>query len=412
MFFLAKLAQRLIRDGDLHVEDSGGRAWRFGDGNAPRIRVKFRSRLLPWQMLARPEMSFLEAYMDGRIELQEGSLRELLELMLANLRRHGSHGMTRKPPLLRRLTGRLRAHNPIGRARRNVRHHYDLDGGLYDLFLDADKQYSCAYFPDPQMGLDEAQAAKKRHIAAKLLVRPGQSVLDIGCGWGGLALYLARRCGARVVGITLSRAQHDIAAKRAREAGLEGQVEIRMQDYREVKESFDRIVSVGMFEHVGVRHYGEFFDAVENRLREDGVALLHTIGRMGVPWPTHPWIHKYIFPGGALPALSEIIPHIERRGLFAGDIEVLRMHYAYTLEHWLARFQANRDKAAQLYDERFCRMWEIYLIACIHAFRYEGLCNFQIQMAKRLESVPICRDYIQEWERGEESVDAVAGGGV
>ena len=401
MFFLAKLVNRLVRDGTLLIEDYSGRVYRFGDGSGMPVKIKFHSKLLPWHLLLRPDMILLEAYMDGRIELQQGSIREMIELLKNNYGRYGPLDYTQLPPLHKRLARYFREHNPIGQARRNVSHHYDLDGGLYDLFLDTDKQYSCAYFPHPDAGLEEAQLAKKRHIAAKLRIGSGQRVLDIGCGWGGLAIYLAQTTEARVIGVTLSKAQHDIATERVRQLGLESQVEIRLQDYREVEERFDRIVSVGMFEHVGVKHYGEFFAAVTRLLQENGIALLHTIGRLGVPWPVHPWIHKYIFPGGALPSLSEVVPHIERCGLVACDIEVLRMHYAYTLEHWLARFQANRDKAAQIYDERFCRMWEIYLIGSIHAFRNDGLCNFQIQLAKRLESVPLCRDYITDWERSE-----------
>ena len=399
MFFLAKLVDRLVQDGTLLIEDYHGRVYRFGDDSGAPVKVKLHSKLLPWQLLLRPDMTLLEAYMDGRIELQQGSIRDMLELLKSNYARYGPHNHTKPPPISKRLARCFREYNPIGKAQRNASHHYDLDGGLYDLFLDADKQYSCAYFSRPDASLEDAQLAKKHHIAAKLRIEPGQHVLDIGCGWGGLAIHLAQTTGARVLGVTLSRAQHDIATERVRQLGLDSQVEIRLQDYREVDKHFDRIVSVGMFEHVGVRHYGEFFAAVARLLQEDGIALLHTIGRLGVPWPVHPWIHKYIFPGGALPSLSEVLPYIESQGLVTCDIEVLRMHYAYTLEHWLARFQANRDKAVRLYDERFCRMWEIYLIGSIHAFRHEGLCNFQIQMAKRLESVPLCRDYITDWER-------------
>ena len=401
MFFLTRLVKHLLRDGTLFIEDYYGRVYCFGDGSGTPIKIKFHSRLLPWKLLLRPDMALLEAYMDGRIELQKGSIREMLELLKNNYRHYGPHDYTKPPPLSKRLTRYFREHNPVGQAQRNISHHYDLDAGLYDLFLDADKQYSCAYFSHPNASLEEAQLAKKRHIAAKLCINPGQRVLDIGCGWGGLAIYLAQTTGARVLGVTLSQAQHDIAVERVRQLRLDGQVEIRLQDYREVEEHFDRIVSVGMFEHVGAKHYGEFFTTITKLLQENGIALLHTIGRLGVPWPVHPWIHKYIFPGGALPALSEVIPHIEKCGLITCDVEVLRLHYAHTLEHWLERFQANRNKAKQLYDERFCRMWEIYLIGSIHAFRYEGLCNFQIQMAKHLESVPLCRDYITDWERAE-----------
>jgi len=287
----------------------------------------------------------------------------------------------------------------MGRAQKNVAHHYDLDGGIYDLFLDSDKQYSCAYFADPNMTLEEAQVAKKRHIAAKLRIEPGMRVLDIGCGWGGMALTLAEEAGANVVGVTLSKEQHMVARRRAAERGLEAQVEFRLQDYRTLTESFDRIVSVGMFEHVGVGHYREYFDRVRELLTNNGVALIHTIGRLDGPGSTNPWIAKYIFPGGYIPALSEFAAAVERSGIIITDVEVLRLHYAETLREWRRRFMEKRDTAARIYDERFCRMWEFYLAGSETSFRNESMAVFQVQLAKHVAALPLTRDYMVEDER-------------
>jgi cyclopropane-fatty-acyl-phospholipid synthase len=287
----------------------------------------------------------------------------------------------------------LQQFNPRGRARRNVAHHYDLDGRLYSLFLDSDRQYSCAYFETPDQTLDDAQLAKKRHLAAKLLIDPGQSILDIGCGWGGLGLYLAELCGAHVTGITLSDEQLAYARGRASEKHF-GTVDFRLQDYRDVSERFDRIVSVGMFEHVGVDFYRAFFSRCADMLSDDGVMLLHAIGRSEGPGITNPWIAKYIFPGGYIPALSEVLPAIERAGLLVTDTEILRLHYAYTLKAWRERFQAHREEAERLYDERFVRMWEFYLAASEMAFSQQNMMVFQLQLTKRQGVVPITRDYI------------------
>ena len=297
--------------------------------------------------------------------------------------------------LLRYLYRRLTQLNWRRRARRNVAHHYDLDDRLYSLFLDADRQYSCAYFETPDQSLDDAQLAKRRHLTAKLLTRAGQRVLDIGCGWGGLALYLAENCGAQVTGITLS--EHQLAAARARaaEKGLTATAEFRLQDYREVVGPFDRIVSVGMFEHVGVGFYEEFFRKCRAALADDGVMLLHAIGRSEGPSVTNPWIGKYIFPGGYIPALSEVLPAVERAGLMVTDIEILRLHYAETLKAWRQRFLAHRDAVERIYDQRFVRMWEFYLAASEMAFREQGLMVFQMQLTRRQGVVPITRDYIE-----------------
>ena len=285
-----------------------------------------------------------------------------------------------------------------GRARRNVAHHYDLDGRLYSLFLDADRQYSCAYFEKPGQSLDDAQLAKKRHLAAKLMIKPNKRVLDIGCGWGGLGLYLAEVGGADVTGITLSHEQHAIANERAAEKGL-GCARFRLQDYRDVTGPFDRIVSVGMFEHVGVNHYDTFFQKSAQLLADEGVMVLHSIGRSEGPNVTSPWISKYIFPGGYIPALSEVLPRIERAGLLVTDIEILRLHYAETLKHWRQRFLAHREEAERIYDQHFVRMWEFYLAACEMSFREQNMMVMQIQLTKRQGVVPITRDYIVSEER-------------
>jgi cyclopropane-fatty-acyl-phospholipid synthase len=290
-------------------------------------------------------------------------------------------------------------YNPLHAARENVAHHYDLSDTLYDLFLDIDRQYSCAYFTRPDVTLETAQADKKRHIAAKLLLRPGQKVLDIGCGWGGLALYLARECGVQVTGLTLSSEQLKVAERRAAAAGLADRVRFHLRDYRTETGRYDRIVSVGMFEHVGVVHYPAFFRKLDELLSPDGVALLHSIGRMDGPGATNPWIRKYIFPGGYSPAMSEVLPEVEKVGLWITDIEVLRLHYAETLRHWRQRFLANRERIKNLYDERFCRMWEFYLAGSEVAFRHQGHIVFQMQIAKRVDAVPLTRDYMFDWER-------------
>jgi cyclopropane-fatty-acyl-phospholipid synthase len=293
---------------------------------------------------------------------------------------------------------RLHRRNIKLRAKQNIAHHYDLKAPLYDLFLDSDHQYSCAYFEQPGATLEHAQLAKKRHLAAKLLINEGHSVLDIGCGFGGMAIYLAQRVGARATGVTLSEEQFAAATRRAQDFGLGEKVDIRLQDYRDTPETFDRIVSVGMFEHVGVAHFDEFFANVSRLLKDDGVMVLHAIGRSEKPYATNPWIEKYIFPGGYIPALSEVFAAIERAGLFVTDTEILRLHYAETLKIWRQRFNARRDEARALYDERFCRMWDFYLAGSETSFRIDGHMVFQIQLAKRQDVVPLTRDYIGQAE--------------
>ncbi len=337
--------------------------------------------------------------MNGTFVVEQGSIADVLAIMLGQ-KSEVPH-WARPQGLLRYLKRRLQQFNPRRRARHNVAHHYDLDGRLYSLFLDADRQYSCGYFEGPELSLDDAQLAKKRHLAAKLLLRGERDlrVLDIGCGWGGLGLYLAEVAGADVTGVTLSQEQHAIANERAAEKGLSDRARFNLQDYRDLAGSFDRIVSVGMFEHVGVNHYDTFFRKSAQLLADDGVMVLHSIGRSEGPNVTNPWIAKYIFPGGYIPSLSEVLPHIEKSGLLITDTEILRLHYAETLKHWRERFLAHREEVERIYDQRFVRMWEFYLAASEMSFREQNLMVFQIQLTKRQDVVPMTRDYIAREER-------------
>lgn len=395
----------VIKTGRFRLIDHRGQSTTFGDGAGPDIALRLLDAKVARELAFDPDLKLGEAFMDGRVVFEAGDLADFFVLMFKNA---GPAG--KRPPWLQRLIRfaryarrRLDQWNPAPRAQRNVAHHYDLSGALYDLFLDRDRQYSCAYFARPDMTLDEAQAAKKRHVAAKLHLGPGQKVLDIGSGWGGLALHLAETSGADVTGITLSQEQFKVANARARAAGLDGRVRFDLTDYRAVSGRFDRVVSVGMFEHVGIGHYPAYFGKIREVLAEDGVALLHSIGRSGPPQATNPWIAKYIFPGGYIPSLSEVLAGIERAGLIATDVEVLREHYALTLKEWRRRFAQNREAVAALYDERFCRMWEYYLAASEAAFRAGGLMVFQIQLARRADALPITRDYMIEAERHAEA---------
>jgi cyclopropane-fatty-acyl-phospholipid synthase len=386
--------ERFIRAGNLRVTTAGGSTFTLGDGTGTPVAIRFTTRAAERGVLIDPEVKFGEAYMDGTVVVEQGSIAEVLAVVLDQCVGGKPPFWARTQWLIRYLHRRLQQFNPPPRARRNVAHHYDLDGQLYALFLDADRQYSCAYFETPDQSLDDAQLAKKRHLAAKLLIAPGQRVLDIGSGWGGLALYLAETAGGRVTGITLSQEQLALARVRAAERGLSGTAEFRLQDYRDVPDKFDRVVSVGMFEHVGVGFYEAFFRKCAALMEEDGVMVLHSIGRSEGPNVTNPWIAKYIFPGGYIPALSEVLPAIERAGLLVTDIEILRLHYAETLKAWRERFLAHREAVERLYDARFVRMWEFYLAASEMAFREQAMMVFQVQLTKRQGVVPITRDYI------------------
>jgi cyclopropane-fatty-acyl-phospholipid synthase len=396
---LTHFFERIITFGRLRMIDARGRSYAFEGSSGTSVAIRLHDPALHWKLLVRPRLYLPEAYVDGALTIEDGSLYDLLDLLATNVERL-PEGL-----LERLLNGtvaplrRLHQYNPVSRARQNVAHHYDLSNPLYELFLDRDRQYSCAYFYDSSDDLDTAQLNKKRHIAAKLLIRPGQRVLDIGAGWGGLALYLAGECGADVTGLTLSAEQHKAAVLRAAAAGLSDRVRFHLRDYREEVGRYDRIVSVGMFEHVGINHYNAFFTKLKSLLAPDGVALLHSIGRMDGPGSTHPWIRKYIFPGGYFPALSEVVPVVERSKLWITDVEILRLHYAETLRSWRRRFERNRDRLRSIYDERFCRMWEMYLVGSEVAFRRDGCMVFQMQLAKSIDSVPMTRDYMLDWER-------------
>jgi cyclopropane-fatty-acyl-phospholipid synthase len=393
---LRKFLSQFIRRGSMKVATASGATFTFGDGSGEPVEVRFVTADAQRKILINPELGLGEAYMDGAFVVERGNIADALAILLdqPDLLPHWAKPWWH----LRYLTRRLQQFNPRGRARSNVAHHYDLDGRLYSLFLDADKQYSCAYFETPETTLDDAQLAKKRHIAAKLLLSGGQRVLDIGSGWGGLGLYLAEVGGCDVTGITLSTEQLQLANMRAAEKGLSGSARFLLQDYRDVEGPFDRIVSVGMFEHVGVKFYDTYFKRCAELLSEDGVMLLHSIGRSQGPDSTNPWIAKYIFPGGYIPALSEVLPSIERAGLLVCDVEILRLHYAETLKAWRERFMARREEAVQLYDERFALMWEFYLAACEMTFRKQHMMNFQLQLTKRQGVVPMTRDYIGQTE--------------
>ena len=395
-----EFAGRVLTSGCLAIIDADGRRHVAGGTEGPRATIRLHDRALHRRLALNPFLHVGEAYMDGTLSVEEGSLYDFMDICAVNSRRAFAHPLGRAINFGQSLLRRLHQHNPVRRAQANVAHHYDLSDRLYDLFLDSDRQYSCAYFTHPHDDLEQAQLDKKRHLAAKLLLRPGQRILDIGSGWGGLALYLAQAGAAQVVGITLSEHQLEVSRERAQRRGLADRVRFELRDYREQTGLFDRIVSVGMFEHVGVKHYEEFFRTLRRLLAEDGVALVHSIGRMDGPGATNPWIRKYIFPGGYAPALSEVLPVVERLGLWVTDIEVLRLHYAETLRAWRRRFSANRAKIAELYDERFCRMWEFYLVGSELAFRRMGHMVFQMQLAKRQDAVPLTRDYIADWERG------------
>jgi cyclopropane-fatty-acyl-phospholipid synthase len=393
---LSHLLNRLIKVGSLSVIDAGGKSHHFHGTGTPWVTIRLHDRRLHHRLFFNPRLALGEAYMDGQLTVEDADLYGFLDLIGKNMRHTGQITLLGPLGFLGRMGRRLMQRNTPRGARVNVAHHYDLKEDLYDLFLDRDKQYSCAYFAQPDASLEQAQEEKKRHIAAKLLLAPGHKVLDIGCGWGGLAMHLARAHGALVTGLTLSGEQLQSARARVRAGGLEKFVDIYQRDYRQESGRYDRIVSVGMFEHVGIGHYQVYFNRIHTLLKDDGVALLHTIGRGRGPGVTDPWIRKYIFPGGYIPALSEIVPAIEKTGLTITDVEVLRMHYAETLRHWRQRFLANRDQVIKLYDERFCRMWEYYLASSEIGFRYLGSVVFQIQMAKRQDAVPLTRDYIYE----------------
>jgi cyclopropane-fatty-acyl-phospholipid synthase len=385
--------RRLIGLGCLTIIDAKGRGAVYGDGSGPQITVRLRPGAAG-RILLNPDLKFGECFMDGDLIIEQGDIYALLEVIARNM--VANHRPRTDFERLRfAIQRQISQINDRRAARRNVSHHYDLSYDLYRRFLDTDMQYSCAYFDAPNATLEEAQTAKKAHIAAKLRLEDGVSVLDIGCGWGGMGLMLGEQApGARVLGVTLSQEQLTVARHRAQSQGLADRVRFELCDYRDVEGPFDRIVSVGMFEHVGRPNYLSFFQTIARLLDDDGVAVVHSIGRKDEPGVTQPFIQKYIFPGGYIPALSEVLPAIERAGLWVTDIEILRLHYAETLRAWRRRFEGQRSEISDLYDERFCRMWEFYLASSEISFRYFGFMNFQIQLAKRVDVLPITRDYM------------------
>jgi len=392
------ILKRFVREGGLRVIDAAGRSHAVGDGSPPRATIRLTSKRLEYTLILNPSLSVGEAFMEGTLQVEDGTLYDFLDVLARNFDNVG-----RLPWLafIERVGRGLKQYNPVGKAQHNVAHHYDLSAQLYDIFLDRDRQYSCAYFRSADDSLETAQENKKRHIAGKLLLdRPGLKVLDIGSGWGGLALHIAEHSDADVTGVTLSTEQYRMSSSRATAAGLGDRVRFHLRDYREEPARYDRIVSVGMFEHVGKRNYAEFFVKLRDLLTDDGVALVHAIGYSDTPAPINPFIRKYIFPGADLPSLSEVFAVVERSGLWVTDVEILRLHYAETLRHWRERFMARRDEVVRLYDDRFCRMWEFYLVLCEIGFRRRTNMVFQMQLTKRVDALPITRDYMIDWERG------------
>jgi cyclopropane-fatty-acyl-phospholipid synthase len=400
MTLIERLVGQIIRKGRLTILMPGSEPLLFGPGGEPALTVRIADKRTAFAIARNPRVGLGEAYMDGRLHIEDGDILDLLELATAaNPWEDAGAGRKAIGKGKSKLKKWFRGRNKVRRARKNVAHHYDIGNDLYRLFLDDDLQYSCAYFTKPGNSLEQAQSDKKAHIAAKLALAPGQHVLDIGCGWGGTALYLHRVAGVRVTGITLSEEQLKIARDRAAAAGVADQVKFELIDYRQVEGQFDRIVSIGMFEHVGAAHYDEFFAKCRDLLKPDGVMLLHTIGKLGKAAGPDPFTDKYIFPGYHLPSLSQLTAATEKLRLITSDIETLRLHYAYTLRHWLKRTQKAKKKIVALYDERFFRMWEFYLAGGVVAFESGSMCNYQLQYVRDRRALPITRDYMAEAER-------------
>lgn len=401
---IGRLLERLIHHGRLTIRTPFGTA-SAGRLDASRpsglldVGVRIRKARTVLKIATNPDLYLGEAFMEGDFVIERGSLYDFLELLGSNIAEIGQDPNPKVGQWASKFVNALALRNDPSKARTNVAHHYDLSGELYRSFLDADMQYSCAYFRHPDDDIETAQLAKRQHIAAKLLLEPGQHVLDIGCGWGGLALFIAKTADVRVTGITLSKEQLAVARRRAEEEGLADRVTFELVDYRLLEGQFDRIVSIGMFEHVGLPNFETYFGAIKRLLKPSGIALVHSIGKMYGPAPTSTWILKYIFPGGYVPALSEVMPAVERHGLWINDLEVLRLHYAETLRLWRERFEARWPELSRLYDERFRRMWEFYLVGSEISFRHFGFMVFQIQLAKSVDAAPLTRDYLFDTER-------------
>ncbi len=399
MFPLSHMLKSFIRTGTLKVIDADGKTHIFAGAPGPEVTMRLTDPSLYKTLFFNPELAAGEAYMDGRMRFENSTLRDFLTLFSVNRLSLGSYPLQKVLRTISRGLKRFQQSNPVGKAQKNVAHHYDIGNDFYRLFLDKGMQYSCAYFMNDDNTLEEAQQNKLRLIASKLNLKTGQRVLDIGCGWGDMALYLARMENVNVLGVTLSREQCSLANEKAKQLGLADRARFELRDYRDVTDRFDRIVSVGMFEHVGVHHYGEFFAKVNQLMTDDGIMLLHSIGHMSPPGTASPWLRKYIFPGAYSPALSEVFTAVEQNSLWVTDVEFLRLHYAKTLAHWERRFQTNRALVAQMYDERFCRMWEFYLISAEMMFRTGSQLVFHMQLAKKRDAAPIVRDYITDMQR-------------
>jgi len=397
MHLFRKFLQGFVQSGTLTVVTAAYGEETFGSG-APHVVIRITDTAWPLRVVTNPALAVGEGYMDGSFVIEQGDLESFLEICIRNKRWGRDHWLLRFMSLAERTGKRLYQYNPVARSRANVAHHYDLSVHFFDTFLDSRRQYSCGYFLSEQDDLETAQEQKMRHIAAKLCLEPGMRVLDIGCGWGGLGIYLARHCGVRVTGITLSSEQLKIAREESRRAGVARRAEFMLCDYRQLATQFDRIVSIGMFEHVGKNHYRQLFRQVRQNLVEDGIALVHSIGRADGPGSTNAWTRKYIFPGGYSPALSEVVPAIERECLYLADLEILRLHYAHTIRHWLRRYRAHREEIARDFDQRFARMWEFYLASAMTSFHWGALMVFQAQLSRTIDAAPIARDYIASRE--------------
>ena len=393
--YLLNFLKKLIKDDGFEFVDANNKSYIIGSPKKEKpIKLKILDKSLHWKLLINPDLYLGEGYMDGSIVIENGSLTEFLDIALKNVGREPTNSITNIIGRIRRVYRHLTKFNLVGKSKENVAHHYDISEKFYDLFLDEKRQYSCAYFKNEDDTLEVAQNNKIDHIIKKLNLKPNQKVLDIGCGWGTLAIDIAKKTQCEVVGITLSENQLEYAKQKAKEMNLENQVEFRLADYRQLNEKFDRVVSVGMFEHVGRNFYKKYFNKVYDFLNEDGVALIHTIGSVSPPRAPQPWITKYIFPGGYTPSLSEVSLPIERSGLILSDIEVLRTHYQHTLRNWKDRFMSKKGEVLEMFDEKFFRMWEFYLAGCEMAFKWGDQVVFQLQLSKKLKSTPITRDYI------------------
>jgi cyclopropane-fatty-acyl-phospholipid synthase len=405
MFPLSHMLKSFVRVGTLKVVDATGNVHVFSGAPGPQVTMRLADPTLYRKLFFNPELNAGEAYMDGRLSFENSTLRDFLTLFSMNRLSLGSYPLQKALRGVSRGLKRFQQANPVGKAQKNVAHHYDLGNDFYKLFLDQGMQYSCAYFQDDTDTLEQAQRNKLRLIASKLDLKPGQRILDIGSGWGDMALYLACMENVDVTGVTLSKEQYALSNEKAQRAGLSDRVRFLLRDYRQLDDRFDRIVSVGMFEHVGVGHYNEFFAKINALMKDDGAMLLHSIGHMSPPGTASPWLRKYIFPGAYSPALSEVFTSVEQASLWVTDLEFLRLHYAKTLNHWAKRFEANRAKVAEMYDERFCRMWEFYLISAEMMFRTGSQLVFHMQLARKRDAVPIVRDYITDLQRRYKEIE-------